>query len=141
MKEDITVTDAQINIILARIGEELESKQIFEGGFINPIYYLTTKNGLNLVLRLTHTLPKWKHWKTQNEIVVMKFLRENTSIPTPKVYDCADTTELIGYEYILMERVEGITMRQWYPQATFQNPRGNRTVWSPCFQQTHFPLD
>ncbi|UYP45990.1 hypothetical protein NEF87_002275 [Candidatus Lokiarchaeum ossiferum] len=119
MKEDILLTEKQINTVLNNIGEEILSFHLFEGGFINPIYFITTKSQLELVLRITNPLPKWRHWKTLNEIEVMKFLRTNTSIPVPKVWDSSVATDLIGYEYILMEKIEGIQMNIVYPDASY----------------------
>ena len=120
MKADISITKEQITTILSRIDEEVADFHSLEGGFINPIYVITTKNHTELILRITNPLPKWKHWKTQNEMVVMKFLSQNTDIPVPKIWDSADTTDLIGYEYILMEKVEGTPMNLYYPKAPLE---------------------
>lgn len=120
MKEDIILTEKQINTVLKNIGETMASFHLFEGGLINPIYFITTNSQLELVLRVTHPLPKWRHWKTLNELEVMKFLRNNTTIPVPKVWDSSDTTDGIGYEYILMEKVDGTPMNIVYPNASFE---------------------
>ena len=120
MKDDIKITAEQINDILGIIGEKLAYYQLFDGGFINPIFEITTKSHLELILRLTNPLPKWTKWKTRNEIEVMSFLRDKTTIPVPKLLDASDTKELIGYEYLLMEKVPGTPMNQIYPTAPLE---------------------
>ncbi len=118
MKSEIQITESQMNTVLAKINEEVAHFQIYEGGFINQIYEITTKNHTDLILRLTNPLPKWVRWKTRNEIEVMSFLLQNTSIPVPKLLDASDNTELIGYEYLLMDKVPGTQMNLVYPTAS-----------------------
>jgi aminoglycoside phosphotransferase (APT) family kinase protein len=120
MKADIEITIDQINRILDTIGEEVSQYKLFEGGFINPIYEITTKSNLELILRITNPLPKWTKWKTRNEIEVMSFLRNKTSIPIPTLYSSSDTKELIGHEYLLMEKALGTPMHQFYPEASLE---------------------
>lgn len=46
-----------------------------------------------------------------NEAVALRFIKENTSIPVPKVFSC-------GWDRITMEYVEGETLRDAWPQLT-----------------------
>jgi len=117
MKAGIALTEKQINLVLAHIDDKVTHFQLFDGGFINPIYEVTTQNHGDLILRVTNPLPKWARRKTRNEIEVMTFLRQNTSIPVPKLHDASDTTELIGYEYLLMDKVPGTQLSVAYPSA------------------------
>jgi hypothetical protein len=66
-------------------------------GFVNKIVFLTAKSRLNaelidLVLKLVEGFACWRPGKTTSEATIMKFIRENTSIPVPKVYAYADDT-------------------------------------------------
>jgi aminoglycoside phosphotransferase (APT) family kinase protein len=95
----------EITKVLRRIGKKLKSFERFEYGFINPIYFVTTEDNEEYVLRLTN--PIWRRRKTLNEVTVMNFLRKKTKIPIPKIYDYDFDKKRIGFEYILMEKVEG----------------------------------
>ncbi len=117
MKAGIALSEKQINLVLANINDRVRHFQLFDGGFINPIYEVTTQNHGELILRVTNPLPKWARRKTRNEIEVMTFLRQNTTIPVPKLHDASDTTELIGYEYLLMDKVPGTQLSAVYAAA------------------------
>ncbi len=141
MKGDINISPEQMNKVLGKIGEELATYRLFEGGFINPVYFLTTKKGKEIVLRITHPLPKWKHWKTQNEVTIMNFLRTHTNIPVPKVLVSADEPDLIGYEYILMEKMQGVQFNQYFPTAPVEEKyRLIRQLFAIVAELRRFPF-
>jgi aminoglycoside phosphotransferase len=112
------VTHEQISSVLhhASITDELKSVTRIENGF-NPIYNVTTANA-QYILKITN--PTWKVLKTRNEAVVLQFLSQHTSIPVPSVYSFSDTTDLIGYEYILMSYVPGVAFSDIYDQLSLK---------------------
>lgn len=108
------VSNEKIQGLLSRIDESLESKELFNNGFNNQIYFIRTRSGKDLVLRLTNPLEKWKIYKTLNEVKAMNFLRENTDMPIPQILDYSLEKDLVGFEYILMNRIEGVPLSQNY---------------------------
>ncbi|RPA74533.1 hypothetical protein BJ508DRAFT_194255, partial [Ascobolus immersus RN42] len=53
------------------------------------------------------------HYKTASEVATLLFLHQRTAIPVPQVYyyDSSSDNELC-FEWILMERVEGVALHQ-----------------------------
>ncbi|MFH1916780.1 MAG: aminoglycoside phosphotransferase family protein [Nanoarchaeota archaeon] len=109
------ITEEQINTILQDIGTSVKSYERFEGGVINPLYFLDTKDGRRLALRLTN--PHWKN-KTESEVMVMDFVRNRTTIPVPGILAYDLTRDRIGFEYILMERLQGEQLIKTFDQST-----------------------
>jgi aminoglycoside phosphotransferase (APT) family kinase protein len=70
-----------------------------------------------LVLRISgHHLPRIK---TENEVAVMTWVKQNTSIPIPDLvaYD-SSTANAIGHEYTLLSLAEGTTLSEKYQSLT-----------------------
>ncbi|KAL9650033.1 hypothetical protein ABK040_003151 [Willaertia magna] len=108
----------------------IEFYKVDEGGVSNTIYFVkllpttttasavTTSNQqrysnktqkIEFVLKLTSQ--KYKKTKTLNEVIVMKFLNENIpEVKCPEIYLYKTTNELIGYEFILMEKCYGLPL-------------------------------
>lgn len=80
-----------------------------DGGpsFINSVYLINLKDDRQLILKIGN--PIWKAAKTLNEVAALKFLRAHTNVPVPDVlaFQADAEASLIGYEYILMNRVKG----------------------------------
>ncbi|KAK0620853.1 phosphotransferase enzyme family-domain-containing protein [Immersiella caudata] len=54
------------------------------------------------------SLPVYPRHKTRAEVATLRWVRENTSIPVPKVFAFDDSNDnLIGFEWILMEHMKG----------------------------------
>ncbi|KAF6827837.1 hypothetical protein CPLU01_08856 [Colletotrichum plurivorum] len=65
-----------------------------------------TDGGVTLVLRLAG--PHLPRIKTENEVAMMRWVRENTSVPVPAVIRWDSTTKNpLGCEFTLLERVQG----------------------------------
>ncbi|KAL9643514.1 hypothetical protein ABK040_010128 [Willaertia magna] len=64
-----------------------------------------------------------KHLKTINEVTVMKFMKENNICPVPQIYDFDAFGATIGYEYILMEKINGTTLAAFYNDLSFQEKK------------------
>ncbi|MCF7872092.1 phosphotransferase [Candidatus Woesearchaeota archaeon] len=113
-RSHMKIEDESIEKVLSKIGESLESKQLFNNGFNNQVYFIKTKSGKELVLRLTNPLEKWKTYKTLNEVEAINFLSEKTNIPVPQILDYSIDKELVGFEYILMNKIEGEPLSEKY---------------------------
>lgn len=105
MKKDITVTSEAIKVLLKKHGYSLCSIVTHDGGFWNPVFFLTTAQGTELVLKVTN--PLWPVRKTLNEVTVISHVSKTTKIPVPAVVAYSLSREELGYEYILMERIPG----------------------------------
>ena len=116
MKEGIEVSQKAITSLLKKHGFTLTTINVFDGGFINPIYFLSTKAGTDLVLKITH--PLWPIRKTVNEATVIKFVANSTSIPVPEIITWSASKEELGYEYILMKRVRGKPLSSFFASLT-----------------------
>lgn len=82
--------------------------KLAEGSY-NKVFLLTMDDDFECIARLA--LPCYPRFKTESEVATMKFLAEKTSIPVPKVYAWdSDANNAVGAEYILMERIPGITL-------------------------------
>ena len=87
-------------------------------GVINRIYILLVKNSINnlnqeLILRISNPHAFWIHRRTKSEVSVIKYLKENTNIPVPFIYGYSiDAINILECEYILMEKLNGKTLRE-----------------------------
>ncbi|MBU1198968.1 MAG: aminoglycoside 3'-phosphotransferase/choline kinase family protein [Nanoarchaeota archaeon] len=118
-KYKIKLSKKNIEDVLARVNKKVLDYKLFDHGFNNPIYFVKTKdkktkNKQELVLRVTNPLKRWERLKTLHEVTIMDFIRENTNIPVPQVYDYSLDKKLIGYEYILMEKIKGKPLSKIY---------------------------
>lgn len=87
--------------------------EFFAQGAYNKLYVVTCRKG-EFVFRVT--LPVAPQVKTLSEVATLSFVREKTSIPVPKViaFD-ADLKNELGFEWILMERLDGQPLREkWH---------------------------
>lgn len=80
---------------------------------ISPSLSTTLNGSVDLILRVLgqHIL----NIKTENGVVVMTWMRENTTVPIPAVvrFD-ATPNNLLGYEFSLLERVPGKGLHEIY---------------------------
>lgn len=82
-------------------------------GAFNKVYTITCSKGV-FVMRVT--LPVDPGYKLASEVAIIDLLRDKTSIPVPKVleYDLSRNNQ-IGFEWMLMSLVSGITLDQAFP--------------------------
>ncbi|KAF5963801.1 aminoglycoside 3'-phosphotransferase/choline kinase domain-containing protein [Fusarium bulbicola] len=79
-------------------------------GLFNKVYLVRAEQS-TFVMRVT--LPVYPHHKTRAEVVTLKWVRENTTIPVPKVFAFDDNSDNeIGFEWILMEFMQGKSARK-----------------------------
>ena len=121
MKEGIDVPRPRVATLLKKHGYTLTTVESFNGGFCNPILFLGTKEGTELVLKVSH--PHWKVRKTVNEATVIRFLEKNSTIPVPEVVTYSAARSELGYEYILMKRVPGRPLVTFFKDLTLKEQR------------------
>ncbi|KAM0259448.1 hypothetical protein ACHAQJ_003343 [Trichoderma viride] len=79
-------------------------------GLFNKVYLVHTA-GRSFIMRVT--LPVYPRHKTRAEVVTLRWVRENTSVPVPKVFGFDDSNDNeIGFEWILMEYMQGTSARK-----------------------------
>ncbi|KAI9926035.1 hypothetical protein ASPWEDRAFT_37945 [Aspergillus wentii DTO 134E9] len=84
-----------------------------DGKAISPSLAITPDGSVDLILRVSgQHIPRIK---TENEVAVMTWVRENTTIPIPAVirYD-ATPNNLLGHEFSLLGRAPGKALHQIY---------------------------
>ncbi len=119
-KHGVTEEDVRLVFQCADIPAQIIKMERIQNGFCNPVYKITT-NEKPYILKITN--PHWKTIKTINEAIVMKFLSEHTNIPVAHVYCYSNNTELIGYEFILMEFLPGVTFSEIYSDLTLEQKK------------------
>lgn len=79
-------------------------------GLFNKVYLIRTI-GHSFIMRVT--LPVYPRHKTRAEVVTLRWVHANTSVPVPKVFGFDDSNENeIGFEWVLMEYMEGTSARK-----------------------------
>ncbi|RJQ18179.1 hypothetical protein C4573_00470 [Candidatus Woesearchaeota archaeon] len=113
-----TITLKEANVVLKKIGESCTMLERIENdtGVINPLYLVKTNKGNEYILKLTNK--RYIYYKTLNEATVLDFVKKHTKIPVPGVFlfDCIGKE--IGYEYILMEKMQGDNLSKIYKKIT-----------------------
>jgi len=104
--DDIKAVLAPILDQLGLSVEQLEVKFLSEGEW-NRVYLVTdTSQGREFVFRAS--LPVYPWYKTKAEVATIQFIRDNTTIPAPKVYAFDSSADnALGFEWILMEKLPG----------------------------------
>ncbi|KAK0391527.1 hypothetical protein NLU13_1027 [Sarocladium strictum] len=87
-------------------------------GLFNKVYLIRTAEQ-TFVMRVT--LPVYPFFKTRAEVTTLRWVREHTKIPVPRVFgfDGSNDNE-IGFEWILMEFMEGISARKQWRTMTME---------------------
>ncbi|KAI2464256.1 kinase-like protein [Annulohypoxylon bovei var. microspora] len=85
-------------------------------GTYNKIYAVSYDQK-QLIMRVS--LPVCPRTKTESEAATIQWIYENTNLPVPKV-ECYDSSRNnpIGFEWILMERIDGIPLSQCWASVT-----------------------
>jgi hypothetical protein len=88
--------------------------KLAEGSF-NKVFLLTMDTGKQIIARIPHPNAGPPHYTTASEVATMHYLRTRLQLPVPRViaYSC-DATNPVGSEYILMERINGVSLsKKW----------------------------
>lgn len=93
--------------------------KIAEGGSYR-IFEATFRNGLKVIARLPYPSTIPRKYGVASEVATMEFLRLH-GVPIPKVFDWnSSTSNLVGSEYIVMERVQGKELAETWYTMTFK---------------------
>ena len=122
-------------------------------GSFNLLYTLEFSDGVRWVLRIP-CLGEDRYFTPassrliRSEAMTMSFLRENTSIPIPKIHAFDETTNNeVGVPYILMDSVEGFQVSEKWFDNTGPTPLQERrlrildTVATAMSQLSQFQFD
>ncbi|PWY86556.1 hypothetical protein BO94DRAFT_557014 [Aspergillus sclerotioniger CBS 115572] len=93
--------------------------KLAEGGF-NKVFLLRASSGKEVIARIPTPIAGPSHYTTASEVATMDFLRGIIGIPIPKVLAYSTSaTNPVGAEYILMERIEGVSLAsRWLSLTT-----------------------
>lgn len=108
--EPLQVTAAFHSIYLVHFAAE-------HAAALKPATCLNGNGTISLVLRVSGNHIPYR--KTVNEVAIMRWIRQNTSIPVPSVVRF-DTTNanVLGSEYTLLERMPGRSVDKMYVDLT-----------------------
>ena len=117
-KHEIQVPEENVSKLLNKLNEEIQTYERLDDdkSFCNPIYSITSKSGREYILKVINPLDKWKKKKTINEVFTIKLIEQKTNVPVPKIYDYSSECDEIGFEYILMEKIEGNNLTEKFSQ-------------------------
>ncbi|RSL56980.1 hypothetical protein CEP54_008564 [Fusarium duplospermum] len=92
----------------------------FAQGAFHRLYGLSS-NHTTAEYLMRIALPVDPFFKTESEVATMDYVRQNSSIPVPEViaYASSASNEL-GFEWILMERVQGVPLDQVWDKMPFE---------------------
>lgn len=97
------------------------AKKVLQGvkveGNFNRAFILDLDNGSRVVARIPFPVAGPSRLVTNSEVATIAYVRENTSIPVPKVLDWSDDPmNPSGTEYIIMEYAPGVQLHEIWPQ-------------------------
>lgn len=80
----------------------------YASGKFHEVYHVDTPDPEHPELLMKVSLPVDPQYMTRGEVATLRWVRENTNIPVPKVIDYQDSNNSeIGFEWILMELMPG----------------------------------
>ncbi|KAI5247017.1 hypothetical protein E4T42_06150 [Aureobasidium subglaciale] len=108
-------------------------------GMYNRILHLSMDNGKQVIAKIPNPNSGPPHFTTASEVATMQFVREVLRTPVPEVYAWSSRAHetTIGAEYIIMEKMEGVTWKQLSPSmsladqiAVVKSVAEYRVAWS-----------
>ncbi|KAK5116752.1 hypothetical protein LTR62_007426 [Meristemomyces frigidus] len=80
-------------------------------------------NGKEVVAKIPNPNSGQPHFTTASEVATMKFAREVLRTPLPEVYAWSSRVQetLVGAEFILMEKMNGVELEHFLPEMTIQD--------------------
>lgn len=83
----------------------------YAAGLLNKLYKVVYADDESCLMRVT--LPVSPHYKTRGEVATLRWVREHTEIPVPKILAFDDSNDnSIGFEWIMMDLMPGTTAYQ-----------------------------
>ncbi|KAF4555815.1 Phosphotransferase enzyme-like protein 2 [Elsinoe fawcettii] len=123
--------------IIALDGESSHiTRTIMKEGLSNKGFIFILANSHEYFARMPFSTAGPVSLTTKSEVATMDYLRKHTSIPVPKVLDWnPDPSNPIGAEYIIMERVPGVSvLSKWDQMSMAQHTQLVRKVAQFCKQ-------
>lgn len=114
--------EPSFDIMKAIIRQHLDLEEDFDLSFfaegaLNRLYAFDCPKG-PFLMRVT--LPVAPRVKTESEIATIAFIRDHTNIPVPKIFAySADLQNELGFEWIIMERVEARPLFEVWHQLSW----------------------
>lgn len=107
LRFDVSALSRAAAVSVGRSDGDVKSiRKLAEGGF-NRTFELTMSDGLQVIARLPYPSTQPKRLAVASEVTTMDLVRSQ-GIPVPQIYGySADENNLVGAEYILMEKVKG----------------------------------
>ncbi|KAL2865292.1 aminoglycoside phosphotransferase family protein [Aspergillus lucknowensis] len=89
----------------------------FPDGMFNKTFLFTMQDGTQVVGKVPNPNAGRAHYTTASEVATMDFARNELRTPVPKVLAWSSKAEdnLVGAEYIIMEKVAGIQLSKVWP--------------------------
>ena len=113
--------------------DSLSDIKVLAYGFGSKVYSLTFSDGTEAVVRLPHVNgelrgPDWLRRILECEVATMKYAKEKLPpefaalIPTIHAWD-AETENIVGQQYMIMEKIKGVPFSDVWDDATFDQKR------------------
>jgi aminoglycoside phosphotransferase (APT) family kinase protein len=114
LKPSLAVTDAQAQAIVDRVAPGRRLARVGEllAGEISAVFEIELADGPPAFVLKVY--PETLQWKMQKEVSVASLLEEQP-IPVPRVLLADDTRSLLDLNFIVMNRFDGRSVRQWEP--------------------------
>jgi hypothetical protein len=121
-------------IVLSVLNKDfLSDIQVLAYGYCNKVYSLTFSDGTGAVVRLPHVDGEargeaWLRRLLECEVATMKYAKQNLApefaalIPTIYTWD-ADPNNVVGQQYVVMEKMEGVRFSDAWDDATIAQKR------------------
>ncbi|RAL11482.1 aminoglycoside phosphotransferase family protein [Aspergillus homomorphus CBS 101889] len=92
----------------------------FAEGCFNKVFLLKANPGRESIARMPTPIAGAPHYTTASEVATIDFLRSVLNLPVPKVWAYStSSTNPVGAEYMIMERVEGASLAsRWLSLTT-----------------------
>jgi aminoglycoside phosphotransferase (APT) family kinase protein len=84
------------------------------------VFTPTIENGFEMIAKITYQIAVNRYFATTSEAATLAFLRSK-DIPVPEDYGyCANARNAVGTEYILVEKVPGVSLKSKWLGLTQQ---------------------
>ena len=97
----------------------LHMAKLPEGPY-SKVFSMTLDNGQEVIARLPTPHAGPGHLVTASEVATMEFARKRLGLPVPRVlsWSSAQTSNVVGAEFIIMEKAPGVEVSKVWPQLS-----------------------
>jgi hygromycin-B 7''-O-kinase len=137
VKPDLVVSkaDAQMIVDRAVAGRSVAAIANIQGGAISALFEIAFGGGQPPLMLKVY--PDDLHWKMRKEVTVSSLIQNRLTVPVPRILLADDTKSVLGFNFMLMDKLHGDVLRYLKPSPTAQETSSVYTRIGQVLRELH----